>query len=110
MQPFLCLIATVAIASLAPCISSAADLGDDAQQGSYVPPPQVRFVGWRYYAPYYYDHPALEAYYVFPSYFYPGFSYYYLGSYHPVVRPSLPGTMSITVRAVGESPASRAQR
>ena len=44
MKPFLCLIATVAIASLAPCISSAADLGDDAQQGSYVPPPQVRFV------------------------------------------------------------------
>ena len=87
MKPFLCLIATVAIASLAPCISSAADLGDDAQHGSYVPPPQVRFVGWRYYAPYYYDHAALEAYYVFPSYFYPGFSYYYLGSYHPVVRP-----------------------
>ena len=46
--------------------------GDDSKV-SYVPPPQVRFVGWRYYALYYFDTPCLgEAYYVFPSYFYPG--------------------------------------
>ena len=71
MKPFLCLIATVAIASLAPCISSAADPGDDASKGRTFLRPKCVCRMARLCAlllrP-----PCLGGDNVFPSYFYPG--------------------------------------
>ena len=88
MKTFICMLTTVALASIAPTVASAADLDEGYYEGrgAYVEaplPPPVRYAAPRYYAPYddyYYDDAPVAAYYPYPYYRpYP----YYSAGYYP---------------------------